>query len=238
MAAMQNDKLNKSLDQIMSETRRPRRTRNAGKPTPAPVGGIKKAVKGAKKDPKVKATAGPTVSGEGKIIVSNLPIDVTEAQIKKVLLVYGKDGKSRGVATIIFFKHESAAKAAKELDGIKVDNRPMKIEVIVNAQEAPLPAPAKSLADRVAQPKTNKSQPKPATSGRAAAAAKGKAKGKGPRARAGNAGRAKPKTTEELDAEMADYWEAGTGPNGGDATMTTNGAAQPIVNDTGMEDEI
>lgn len=40
---------------------------------------------------------------------------------------YGPNGESRGVATIIFAKADGAAKAVKELDGIKVDNRPMKV---------------------------------------------------------------------------------------------------------------
>lgn len=70
------------------------------------------------------------------------------------------------------------------------------------------------------------------------------AKGRG-RARGRNAGRGKPKTAEELDAEMQDYFESGANAaapaEGGDTAMTTNGGAvQPVANggDTGMEDEI
>jgi THO complex subunit 4 len=49
-------------------------------------------------------------------------------------------------------------------------------------------------------------------------------------------GRPAKKTAEELDSEMADYWESGAN-NGGDAA-TTNGAAQPATGDANMDEEI
>jgi THO complex subunit 4 len=51
----------------------------------------------------------------------------TVGPVKRVLLTYGPNGQSRGVATIIFTQTASAAKAAKELDGVSVDKRPMKV---------------------------------------------------------------------------------------------------------------
>jgi THO complex subunit 4 len=42
------------------------------------------------------------------------------------MLTYGPNGRSRGVATIVFAKPGSAADAAKQLNGVKVDNRAMK----------------------------------------------------------------------------------------------------------------
>lgn len=91
------------------------------------------------------------------------------------------------------------------------------------------------------QPKTaTKAQPKPATSTK-----NGGGRTRGRRAARGrNAGRGKPKSLEELDAEMQDYYETGTnGATGeGDAVMETNGGAvQPATaagGDTGMDDEI
>lgn len=47
--------------------------------------------------------------------------------VKKVMLTYGPNGRSRGTATIIFSKPGSAGQAARELNGVKVDNRPMKV---------------------------------------------------------------------------------------------------------------
>ena len=40
------------------------------------------------------------------------------------MLTYGPTGRSRGTATIIFVKAGSAAQAAHELNGVKVDNAP------------------------------------------------------------------------------------------------------------------
>ena len=43
------------------------------------------------------------------------------------MLTYNQNGTSRGIASIIFNKPDTAAKAAKELNGLLVDGRPMKV---------------------------------------------------------------------------------------------------------------
>lgn len=43
------------------------------------------------------------------------------------MLTYNQNGTSRGIASIIFGKPDTAAKAAKELNGLLVDGRPMKV---------------------------------------------------------------------------------------------------------------
>ncbi|CAI7641449.1 unnamed protein product [Penicillium pancosmium] len=141
--------------------------------------------------------------------------------VKKVMLTYNQNGSSRGIASIIFGRADTAAKAAKELNGLHVDGRPMKIEVVYDASHAPtVPAP-KPLTERIAH---QKSQPKPATAAKAGRGAnkknnananantnegaKGQARGaKGRKGR--NPGRGKPKSVEELDAEMVDYFAGG-----------------------------
>jgi len=82
-------------------------------------------------------------------------------------LTYGPNGQSRGIATIFFRDPGSAAQAASSLNGVKVDNRPMKvskdsqcflwtafnnykIEVIVGAEQAAAAPAAKGLGDRIA----------------------------------------------------------------------------------------
>jgi hypothetical protein len=72
-----SDKLNKSLDEILSQRRKgpghPRGGRN--KPaTAAPIGGVKKAVRGEKKPADRATPTGPAGGSRGgsKIIVSNL----------------------------------------------------------------------------------------------------------------------------------------------------------------------
>lgn len=85
-----------------------------------------------------------------------------------------------------------------------------------------------------------KSQPKPATAGRAAnngVTARGRGRG-GRRGR--NAGRNKPKTADELDAEMVDYFDAPgtTGGNTGTDGTAINGAGSAAANgeDLGMDE--
>ncbi|KAK5708910.1 RNA-binding RNA annealing protein, partial [Elasticomyces elasticus] len=176
--------------------------------------------------------------------------------VKRVILTYNQNGSSRGVANIIFSKPETAAKAAKDLNGLLVDGKPMKIEVIVDASYAPgVPAP-KPLTERIAyvflsaaalldeshktkdpneliKRKTasqskSQSQPKPATGGKAATAAGNGRRGRRTARRGGGraSNRPKPKTTEELDAEMDDYFD--TTENGAaPTTAAVNGQAQP-----------
>ncbi|THY33134.1 hypothetical protein D6D00_01169 [Aureobasidium pullulans] len=162
--------------------------------------------------------------------------------VKKVLLNYNKNGRSVGVATIIFSQAHHAAEAAKKLDSVKVDGKPMKIEVILGAKFAPTPSAPKSLGDRIQAPKAKKENNKPKSAAAApkpAAAAGGATKAAGRAGRkAGRAGRPKPKTVEELDAEMSEYFD----PNAVAPAANTNGApapaAAPATGDATMEDEI
>ncbi|KAI1269634.1 RNA recognition domain-containing protein [Xylariaceae sp. FL1019] len=248
-------KLDQSLDAIISTQRRgtpagrrrnPRRA--AGGPAPAaPVGGVQKTSKqprnaGAKQAP-AKAPRGNV---ESKVVVSNLPKDVNEHQIKeyfakavgfvkRVELSYGANSVSRGIATITFHKADGASLAFNNLNGIHIDSRPLKIEVVVDAAKAAaiLPVP-KTLNDRVTQPKA---QPKSAANdkkkdaGKAAGAGARGGRGKKPGRPARNARPAK-KTAEELDSEMADYFES-SAQNQTENTTTANG-----TNGAAMDEDI
>ena len=120
----------------------------------------------------------------------------------------------------------------------------------MDASNAPAPRPVKSLGERVAYARSNtpsssapltktsanpKAQPKSATATKATVNGAGKKAATKAHKRGKNATRSKPKTAEELDAEMTDYF---TNNNGGttmmDANGTTNGNAQPAA--TGGED--
>ncbi|KAB8222017.1 hypothetical protein BDV33DRAFT_169749 [Aspergillus novoparasiticus] len=237
-------KLDKSLDEILVNRRQGARRRNRrstqSKAAPAAVGGVKKSTKAAKPAGKA-AQAGHPMSTESKIMVSGLPSDVNEANIKeyfsksagpvkRVMLTYNQNGTSRGIASIVFSKPDTAAKAAKDLNGLLVDGRPMKIEVVVDANHAPEVPAAKPLGERVAQ---TKSQPKPATASKAADSSRGRGRRGGRRGPAPKPNRPKPKTVEELDAEMMDYFSnenAGTAEGNAPANAA---APQPA---TGGED--
>ncbi|OKL57557.1 hypothetical protein UA08_07138 [Talaromyces atroroseus] len=146
--------------------------------------------------------------------------------VKRVTVTYNQNGVSRGIASIIFSKPDTAAKAAKELNGTLVDGRPMKVEVVVDATHAPqVPAP-KPLSERVTQ---SKAQPKPATATKNTAAAGRRGRGR-PR-KAKNPSQRK-KTAEELDAEMVDYFAGSE--NAPVGAETTNGTAPAANGDEAM----
>jgi THO complex subunit 4 len=83
-----------------------------------------------------------------------------------------------------------------------------------------------------------KVQPRPATAAKANTAKAGKGRKV---VRKGRNARGRPKTTEELDADMEDYFQKDGKPTAeGDTAMANgSGAAQPVNGtDTGMDDEI
>ena len=87
-----------------------------------------------------------------------------------------------------------------------------------------------------------KSQPKSAavvkaTSGATSGAASGGRAGRRGRGGRGRNGRPAKKTAEELDSEMADYFDIG-GAAATEAGTATSGAAQPAANGDAMEDEV
>ncbi|KAF8538537.1 hypothetical protein BDD12DRAFT_150311 [Trichophaea hybrida] len=257
--------LDHSLDEIIAA--RPRPNRRGGKGTASAVsGGIRKRSQRAaaqKANASVTpnavkaATRAPPTGPSGKatkIIVSNLPFDVNEQMIKlfcfskeyfqsvvgpirRAILTYGPDGRSRGVATVEFAKSEHAETAAQKYNGVEVDKRPMKVELVVDPS-----APA-SFADRVGapnkiinkQPKGDK--PKPVVKPTAArGGARGGARGNKRGGRSGSgSGRGKPKTAEQLDQDMSDYF-------GGDSTNASGAApaAATATNggDVGMDDTV
>ncbi|CAG7928830.1 unnamed protein product [Penicillium olsonii] len=244
--------LDKSLDDLVGSRRQTRRRagsrRAAAKKTS--VGGVKKSTKAT---PKPTHPAPVAHSASSKILVSGLPSDVSEGNVKeyftksagpvrRVMLTYNQNGTSRGIASITFIKPDTAAKAAKELNGLLVDGRPMKIEVVFDASHAPAAPVAKPLTERIAQKARPKSAAAPAKAKKdtknTATAEKGSRRGnRAAGARGRNPGRGKPKTVEELDAEMVDYFATDAPP--AEAAPVNGNVAQATDNqDVGMNDEI
>ncbi|QUC16492.1 uncharacterized protein UV8b_00733 [Ustilaginoidea virens] len=245
-----SSKLDKPLDDIVSAKRQSARNRrvsqrrSTGSNPAAPVGGIQKNSRPARGAAAKPAPAKATASGESKVIVSNLPRDVSEQQIKeyfvqavgpikRVDLVYGPNSVSRGIANVTFHKADGASRAFQKLNGLLVDNRPIKIEIVVGAAQADkVMPPIKSLAERTAQPKP---QPKSAASGKGGAGggvgkASNGAKGAANKKRRGRSARPAKKTADELDTEMANYFaKSDEGANNGSAAAG---------GDAPMEDEI
>jgi len=150
---------------------------------------------------------------------------------------YNQNGTSRGVADISFFRPDAAAKAAKDLNGMLVDKKPMKIELVMDASAVPEAPVAKSLSERVAA--NPKAKPKSATATKTSA--NGTTKGGRTKPKKGRVNRPKPKTAEELDAEMTDYFGGNMNTNGAPAAAAvadgmTSGAAEPAGNGDEMDE--
>ncbi|CAG8259379.1 unnamed protein product [Penicillium salamii] len=245
--------LDKSLDDLVGSRRQNNRRRVGGRraATKKPsVGGVKKSTKAT---PKPAHPTPVTHSASSKILVSGLPSDVSEGNVKeyftksagpvkRVMLTYNQNGTSRGIASIIFNKPDTAAKAAKELNGLLVDGRPMKIEVVFDASHAPVAPAAKPLTERIAHKARPKSAAAPAKTKKdtknTATAEKGSRRGnRAAGGRGRNPGRGKPKTVEELDAEMVDYFTTDAPP--AEAAPANGNVAQANGSqDIGMNDEI
>ncbi|KAG6064996.1 hypothetical protein E4U32_007872 [Claviceps aff. humidiphila group G2b] len=252
-----SSKLDKPLDDIVSakrlSTRNRRSTQRRSTDTrpSAPAGGIQKNSRPARGAAGKPALAKAITTGESKIIVSNLPKDVSEQQIKeyfvqvvgpikRVDLVYGPNSMSRGIANVSFHKSDGASKAYQKLNGLLVDNRPIKIEIVVGAAHVDKVLPAvKSLAERTAQPKQPKAQPKSAASTKGpnngAAKSGNGANGAANKKRRGRNARPVKKTADELDTEMANYF---SGAADGANNAAAGGAANEASVDASMEDAI
>jgi THO complex subunit 4 len=83
-----------------------------------------------------------------KLVVSNLAVTVTQNDVKELFarigpvksaqLNYDSNGKSKGVANVTFVKAGDAQKAFNEYHNRPLDNKPMKIELIINPDSAKL----------------------------------------------------------------------------------------------------
>ncbi|KIY47361.1 hypothetical protein FISHEDRAFT_66083 [Fistulina hepatica ATCC 64428] len=195
--------MDKSLDELIASKPKGRRGRRAGAAKAQVLGsGPRRPASSA-----AKGTAAPASSAQptDKIIVSNLPTDVNETQIKElfastvgplreVTLHYDSNGRSKGVAAVHFSRKGDGSKAFEQYNNRLIDGkRPMKIEIVVDPSR---PAPA-SLVSRVT----------PASSAANGGAVRGSLRGRRVGRRSGARGKSdRPvKSASDLDAEMEDY---------------------------------
>jgi len=214
--------MDKSLDDIVAASRVVKQTRRGGtrrgnnlRTQVLGTTGTSPAAKARLANtPKAASIAPQPVE---KIVVSNLPDDVNEAQVKELFqttvgplrevnLHYDANGRSKGVASVIFQKKGDGNKAYQQYNNRLIDGkRPMKIEVVVDPSRL---AATPSLASRVA-PAENTAV---VTNGTQTARGRGGAlRGRGRRPGTRKTERPQ-KTVEDLDAEMEDYTASNAAP--------------------------
>ncbi|GAA6061567.1 hypothetical protein JCM10212_001099 [Sporobolomyces blumeae] len=235
--------LDQPLDALVQKNRKPRQPRRqrGSRPESAKQAAGVAQPQAQKVNPQQAAAAQVHVGD--KIIVSNLPDDVNEQQIKELFattvgpvrtvnLSYNAQGKSKGIATVQFNRAESATTAYQQYNKRLIDGkRPMKVEIIVDpSRGGRTPTGPASLTQRVA----------PAPASATVAAASGSAQqpraprqpGQGGRTGGGRrgggrrGGRAErpPATVESLDQEMSD-WQASVQSNGATGEAGQNATA-------------
>jgi len=215
--------MDKSLDDIIATRPKGIRKSTSGRRSartqvlgtgPGPTARARYAATVPSPNNKVATTRSPTAQPADKIIVSNLPPDVNEAQIKElfhstvgplrdVTLHYDPSGRSKGVAAVHFQRKGDGTKAYQQYNSRLIDGkRPMKIEIVVD----PINLPGQSLASRVAPAPVAVVTTEGAVRRGGGAARRGRGRGGARRKTERPA-----KSAADLDAEMEDY-TASTGP--------------------------
>ncbi|WWC63360.1 uncharacterized protein I303_105960 [Kwoniella dejecticola CBS 10117] len=173
--------IDKSLDEIISAKPKVRRGGKRGGGAAAPSARARYASTVPKAAAQAAAPAKPLTAEAIKIIISNLPQDVTEAAVRDLMQ------STVGPVRTVQMSYNSTD------HNRMIDNqRPMKVEIAID------PNQAQSLASRVAAA--------PAVRGGGNARGRGRGRG-GARPRPPRPAK---KTAEELDAEMNAYKETGT----------------------------
>ncbi|KAG0335476.1 hypothetical protein BG004_008432 [Podila humilis] len=133
-----------------------------------------------------------------------LVFDTRVGPLKKCTLMYDQSGKSTGVAVVHFKRVGDSAVAYQKFNGVPLDGRAMKIE-IVGAPVAQIAAPKQT--ERAAA-SNNQGQRARGTARVPARGATRPARGaRNGRPTRNGARKPAPKTTAQLDAEMNDYMQ-------------------------------
>ncbi|KAG0002050.1 hypothetical protein BGZ79_003681 [Entomortierella chlamydospora] len=119
--------------------------------------------------------------------------------LKKCTLNYDQNGKSTGTAVVHFTRVGDAAVAYSKFNGVPLDGRPMRIEIVLAPAAAQAVLPAQAQGPKTSAPNQGNRNQGPSRGGRG-----GRGRGRGGR----NQGeKRETKTADQLDAEMNDYMQ-------------------------------
>ncbi|KAF9110206.1 hypothetical protein BGX27_006649 [Mortierella sp. AM989] len=118
--------------------------------------------------------------------------------LKKCTLMYDQNGKSTGTAIVHFTRVGDAAVAYSKFNGVPLDGRPMKIEIVLAPATAQAVLPTQAVP-RAPAPNQGQRNQGPSRGGRG-----GRGRGRGGRS---HGEKRETKTADQLDAEMNDYMQ-------------------------------
>lgn len=198
-----SSKMDMALDDIIKTTRKPgrggRRGGRGGRNIRGGRGGQRRGGFGGRgsfggRGGRQQVHPGLKTSGPPKLTISNLHPGVSDSDIgelfsefgsmKSAAIHYNRNGKSLGTAHVVFVNRQAAMKAMMQYNGVHLDGRPMKVSM-----EGGVGVTAVGPVKRLGQ----------GGQGRGGRGRGGRGRGRG--GRGGGRG-GKPKTAEELDAEM------------------------------------
>lgn len=168
----------------------------------------------------------------GAIAINNLDFEVTEAdvkeifqkigKVKKAIVHYNAQGRSRGTAMVYFANAAHAIKAVNEYHQAEVDGRPMYVKAVATVSASPKKkvSQKKTRGRRASTPK-KKQRSRSQSKGRRGRGGKRRGGKKG--GRGGKRKKAPSKTAEQLDKEMEEYHNQG----GGSSAVDQISAGQP-----------
>ncbi|KAG9070179.1 hypothetical protein KI688_009511 [Linnemannia hyalina] len=124
--------------------------------------------------------------------------------LKKCTLMYDQNGKSTGTAVVHFTRVGDAAIAYSKFNGVPLDGKPMKIEIVLAPAAAQAVLPPTNAPRAPASYNQHQGQQRSQGPSRG-----GRGGGRGGRGRGGRSQgeRRETKTADQLDAEMNDYMQ-------------------------------
>ncbi|KAJ3214357.1 hypothetical protein HDU67_001745 [Dinochytrium kinnereticum] len=167
-----------------------------------------------------------------KIMISNLNPNVTEPElrelfasigpVKSVVMNFDAQGRSKGSATAMFRKAEDAYTAVQQFHNRTLDNRPMRLELVMSAAVASLNAVAPAAGASSGPSRNGGGIGGQGRGGRRRGGPGGAGGGRGGR----SGGPRKPKSAADLDADLDSYMKDETMT---DAAPDANGGLMSIA---------
>ncbi|KAJ3002938.1 hypothetical protein HKX48_002020, partial [Thoreauomyces humboldtii] len=184
------------------------------------------------------ASAAPPAALSSKIVVSNLATGVTEndvlelfsqiGPVRSAQLNYDASGRSKGVATVLFRDPTNASKAIREYHNRSLDNKPMRIELVVRADAAG--SAAAHTAPRH-QGGGDRGGDRERAGGDRSGGGRRAGGGRAPRGGRGDSTHKRtPKSQDQLDAEMEAYMKSDTMELDAAPAVPTDGVNASLTN--------